>query len=69
MTADPPLVLDVDGAFGAISALLGEVSQRVFYSHSGTHVDPPAMAIAAFMFVLGLLYLAGLLPNAGYLGL
>ncbi|ADB61832.1 conserved hypothetical protein [Haloterrigena turkmenica DSM 5511] len=64
-----PVVLLVAGAFGAISALLGEVSQRVFYSHSGTHVDPPAMAIAAFMFVLGLLYLAGLLPNAGYLGL
>ncbi|PCR91560.1 hypothetical protein [Natrinema ejinorense] len=57
------------GAFGAISGLIGELSQRVFYSHSGTHVDPPAMAIAAFMFVLGLLYLAGLLPNAGYLAL
>ncbi|WP_226038895.1 hypothetical protein [Natrinema sp. DC36] len=64
-----PIVLLVAGAFGAISGLLGELSQRVFYSHSGTHVDPPAMAIAAFMFVLGLLYLAGLLPNAGYLGL
>ncbi|WP_254524513.1 hypothetical protein [Natrinema caseinilyticum] len=59
----------VAGAFGAISGLLGEVSQRVFYSHSGTHVDPPAMAIAAFMFVLGVLYLVGLLPNAGYLAL
>ncbi|QCC59745.1 hypothetical protein NP511_15240 [Natrinema thermotolerans] len=57
------------GAFGAISGLLGEVSQRVFYSHSGTHVDPPAMAIAEFMLVLGVLYLAGLLPNAGYLAL
>ncbi|NUB93242.1 hypothetical protein HTZ84_00755 [Haloterrigena sp. SYSU A558-1] len=64
-----PVALLVAGAFGAISGLIGEVSQRVFYSHSGTHVDPPAMAIAAFMFVLGLLYLAGLLPNAGYLGL
>ncbi|MGQ3410841.1 hypothetical protein ACT4ML_01060 [Natrinema sp. LN54] len=64
-----PVVLLVAGAFGAISALIGEVSQRVFYSHSGTHVDPPAMAIAAFMLVLGVLYLAGLLPNAGYLGL
>ncbi|AGB30926.1 hypothetical protein C488_02840 [Natrinema pellirubrum DSM 15624] len=57
------------GAFGAISGLLGEVSQRVFYSHSGTHVDPPAMAIAEFMLVLGVLYLVGLLPNAGYLSL
>lgn len=64
-----PIVLLVAGAFGAISALIGELSQRVFYSHSGTHVDPPAMAIAAFMLVLGVLYLAGLLPNAGYLAL
>jgi hypothetical protein len=64
-----PIVLLVAGAFGAISGLLGELSQRVFYSHSGTHVDPPAMAIAAFMFVLGILYLLGLLPNAGYLAL
>ncbi|WP_222917910.1 hypothetical protein [Natrinema sp. SYSU A 869] len=64
-----PAALLVAGAFGAISGLIGEVSQRVFYSHSGTHVDPPAMAIAAFMLILGVLYLAGLLPNAGYLGL
>src|SRR6056297_503780 len=64
-----PVALLVAGAFGAISGLLGEVSQRIFYSHSGTHVDPPAMAIAEFMFVLGVLYLAGLLPNAGYLAL
>ncbi len=64
-----PVVLLVAGAFGAISALIGELSQRVFYSHSGTHVDPPAMAIAAFMLVIGVLYLAGLLPNAGYLAL
>ncbi|OAQ54693.1 hypothetical protein HTG_03790 [Natrinema mahii] len=64
-----PVVLLVAGAFGAISALVGELSQRVFYSHSGTHVDPPAMAIAALMLVIGVLYLAGLLPNAGYLAL
>ncbi|WP_226007614.1 hypothetical protein [Natrinema salinisoli] len=64
-----PAALLVAGAFGAISGLFGEVTQRLFYSHSGTHVDPPAMAIALFMFILGLLYLAGLLPNAGYLGL
>ncbi|MFD1562886.1 hypothetical protein ACFR99_04915 [Haloarchaeobius amylolyticus] len=64
-----PVALLVAGVFGAISGLLAEVTQRIFYSHSGTHVDPPAMAIAIFMFVLGVLYLAGLLPNAGYLGL
>ncbi|WP_137288533.1 hypothetical protein [Natronorubrum halophilum] len=64
-----PVVLLVAGVFGAISGLLGEVTQRMFYSHSGTHVDPPAMAIAIFMFVIGVLYLVGVLPNAGYLGL
>jgi len=64
-----PVALLVAGIFGAISGLLAEVSQRIFYSHSGTHVDPPAMAIAEFMFVLGVLYLLGLLPNAGYLAL
>ncbi len=64
-----PVALLAAGAFGAISGLLAEVTQRMFYSHSGTHVDPPAMAIAIFMFALGILYLLGLLPNAGYLAL
>ncbi|MFD1571942.1 hypothetical protein [Halorubrum laminariae] len=55
------------GAFGAVSGLLGEVTQRVFYSHSGTHVDPPAMAIAIAMVAVAILSLLGILPNAGYI--
>jgi len=55
------------GAFGVISGLLGELTQRLFYSHSGTHVDPPAMAIAIAMFVVAILSILGVLPNAGYL--
>jgi hypothetical protein len=55
------------GVFGAISGLLGELTQRLFYSHSGTHVDPPAMAIAIAMLAIALLSIAGILPNAGYL--
>jgi hypothetical protein len=55
------------GAFGAASGLLGEVTQRLFYSHSGTHIDPPAMAIAIMMFLVVLLHFVGILPNAGYL--
>jgi hypothetical protein len=55
------------GVFGAVSGLLGEVTQRLFYSHSGTHVDPPAMAIAIAMFFIAVLSIAGVLPNAGYL--
>jgi hypothetical protein len=64
-----PVALLVAGAFGALSGLAGELTQRLFYSHSGTHVDPPAMAIALVMLFVGVLYLLGLLPNAGYLGL
>ncbi|MUV89599.1 hypothetical protein GJ629_06570 [Halapricum sp. CBA1109] len=55
------------GVFGAISGLMGEVTQRMFYAHSGTHVDPPAMAIALAMVIVGVLAIAGVLPSAGYL--
>jgi hypothetical protein len=55
-------------AFGAFSGLMGELTQRIFYSHSGTHVDPPAMAIAITMVLVGILYLFNVLPNGGYLG-
>jgi hypothetical protein len=55
------------GIFGAFSGLLGELTQRIFYSHSGTHVDPPAMAIATAMLVVAVLSVIGVLPNAGYL--
>jgi len=55
------------GVFGVISGLLGELTQRLFYAHSGTHVDPPAMAIAIAMLAVGVLAVAGVLPNAGYL--
>ncbi|WP_136717166.1 hypothetical protein [Halorientalis salina] len=69
MIGSEVVALLVAGVFGAVSGLFGELTQRLFYSHSGTHVDPPAMAIALFMLILGVLYLAGAIPNAGYLGL
>jgi len=53
------------GIFGVLSGLAGEVTQRLFYSHSGTHVDPPAMAIAIMMLLVWLLSILGVLPNAG----
>ncbi|WP_121821426.1 hypothetical protein [Halostella salina] len=56
-------------AGGVVGALLGEITQRLFYAHSGTHVDPPAMSIFIYTLAIGVLYLAGLLPNSGYLGL
>jgi len=55
------------GVFGAASGLVGEVTQRIFYAHSGTHVDPPAMAIAIMMLVVGILAITGVLPSGGYL--
>jgi hypothetical protein len=61
------VALLVAGVFGALSGLFGELTQRLFYSHSGTHVDPPAMAIAIMMVFVVILSLAGVLPNAGYL--
>jgi hypothetical protein len=69
MVGSDPVVILAAGALGALSGLLGEVTQRLFYSHSGTHVDPPAMAIALVMLGVGVLYLVGALPNAGYLAL
>ncbi|GAD52557.1 hypothetical protein MBEHAL_1317 [Halarchaeum acidiphilum MH1-52-1] len=57
------------GVFGALAGVVGEATQRIFYAHSGTHVDPPAMSITVIMLVVGVLYLLGVLPNAGYLGL
>ncbi|WP_436924462.1 hypothetical protein [Halosimplex amylolyticum] len=63
----PVIALLAAGVFGAFSGLLGEVTQRMFYAHSGTHVDPPAMAIAIAMTVVAVLAILGILPNAGYL--
>jgi MFS family permease len=54
---------------GVIGALLGEVTQRVMYAHSGTHVDPPAMAITIYSLAIGVLFLVGAIPNSAYLGL
>lgn len=65
----PLLALLLGGVFGALSGLFGELTQRIFYSHSGTHVDPPAMAIVVMTVLIGLLYLGGVIPSSAYLGL
>jgi hypothetical protein len=65
--ASPVVALIAAGVFGAISGLFGELTQRIMYAHSGTHVDPPAMAIALAMIIVAVLSLAGVLPNAGYI--
>lgn len=65
--AGPVAALLAAGVFGAFSGLPGEATQRMFYAHSGTHVDPPAMAIAIAMTVVAVLAIVGIIPNAGYL--
>lgn len=67
--ASPLLAVVAAGCFGVLSALVGECGQRLLYSHSGTHVDPPAMAIATLMLVIGGAFQLGLLPTSSYLGL
>jgi len=64
-----PTLMVVAALGGLVGALLGELTQRIAYAHSGTHVDPPAMSIAIYTLVIGVLFLLGVLPNAGYLGL
>ena len=60
----PPAVgLLFAGGIGVVAALAGEVTQRIFYAHGRTHIDPPAMAIIIWSFGVGLLYVAGVLPT------
>jgi len=58
-----PAGLLVAGGLGLVAALLGELTQRIFYAHGRTHIDPPAMAIVIWSFGIGLLYVAGVLPT------
>ncbi len=50
--------------FGVLGALLGELSQRVFYAHAETHLDPPAASIVLTSLCIGLLAIAGVLPSS-----
>jgi MFS family permease len=60
-----PTVL-VGALFGLTGALTGEVVQRVFYSHSDTHFDPPAAAIVVNTFAIAVLALAGVFPSSAW---
>jgi len=63
----PSLLLG--GLFGLGSALVGEVIQRILYSHAGTHLDPPASAIVIWTFVIAVLAMAGALPSSAWIPL
>ena len=58
-----PLALLLGGVFGAIAGVAGEFFARTLYAHADTHLDPPAAAIAFTTFLIGVLVLAGVLPN------
>jgi hypothetical protein len=45
---------------GVIGALLGELASRVFLIHGDTHIDPPAVAIAAVATLFAITRFAGL---------
>ncbi|WP_158058682.1 hypothetical protein [Halorussus halophilus] len=55
--------------FGAVGALLGEVSQRVFYAHADTHLDPPAASIVLTSLLIGLLAIVGVFPTSAWVPL
>jgi len=55
--------LALGAVMGLVGALLGEVTQRIFYAHAETHLDPPAASIVLTSLLLGVLALAGVLPS------
>ncbi|MFB6168486.1 MAG: hypothetical protein ABEJ43_06525 [Haloferacaceae archaeon] len=63
-----PSVL-IGGLFGMSGALTGEVIQRIFYSHSDTHFDPPAAAIVVNTFFIAVLAIVGVFPSSSWVPL
>ncbi|MFH5831369.1 hypothetical protein [Halalkalibaculum sp. DA384] len=60
------LMVLLGGLFGIISAVFGEWIQRIFYSHSDTHFDPPAAAIVMSTFLIAILALAGVFASSAW---
>lgn len=55
--------------FGVMAALFGELTQRVFFAHADTHLDPPAAAIVLGTFVIAILAMLGVFPSAAWVPL
>ncbi|ELZ87308.1 hypothetical protein C453_03119 [Haloferax elongans ATCC BAA-1513] len=55
--------------FGALGGFFGEVTQRIFYAHADTHLDPPAASIVVTSFVIGVLALVGVFPGSAWVPL
>lgn len=63
------LMLMTGALFGFIAALFGELTQRLFYAHADTHLDPPAAAIVLGTLLIAILAIAGLFPSAAWIPL
>jgi hypothetical protein len=53
-------------AFGILGALLGEVTERIFYAHGDTHWDPPASSIVLTTLLIAILGIVNVFPSAGW---
>lgn len=56
--------LVLGAAFGVVGALAGEVSQRIFYAHAETHLDPPAASIVFTSFLVAVLAMVGVFASS-----
>lgn len=57
----------VGAVFGLVGALLGELSQRLFYAHGETHFDPPAASIVVTTALISLSVWLGVFESAVWL--
>jgi hypothetical protein len=58
--------LALGAAFGLVGALAAEVSQRLFYAHGDTYFDPSAASILVTSFLVAVLALVGVFPDAAW---
>jgi hypothetical protein len=61
------IALVTGGVFGIIGALFGEFAQRIFYAHSDTHLDPPAVSIVFTTFLISIFAALGIFHDAAWL--
>ena len=61
------IALGTGCVFGMIGALVGEFAQRIFYAHSDTHLDPPAVSIIFTTFLISIFAGLGIFHDAAWL--
>jgi hypothetical protein len=59
----------IGAAAGMVAAWFGEVTQRLFYAHADTHLDPPAFAIAIGTFLVAVLAMLGWIESSAWVPL